>query len=69
MEGSNNTFVDKHNGFRRKRSTIDHDSSVTSITETRKLRKKETYSAFNDIKKANDLIDCDKLWTRIIDSG
>ena len=32
----NDKVTDEQNGFRRKRSTIDHVSSVTSLIETRK---------------------------------
>ncbi|CAG2196501.1 unnamed protein product [Mytilus edulis] len=42
---------DEQNGFRKDRNTIDHLLSVTSIIESRKLRKQSTYAAFIDFKR------------------
>ena len=47
---------DEQNGFRRERNTVDHLSSITSIIETRKLRKLSTFAAFIDFKKAYDSV-------------
>ena len=41
---------DTQNGFRKGRSTVDH--IVTSIIETRKLKRQPTFTAFIDFKKA-----------------
>ena len=63
----NNKIVDVQNGFRKKRSTIDHISSLTSIIETRKKMRLSTYCAFIDFRKAYDFINRDKLWQRLRD--
>ena len=43
--------------FVKGRSTIDHISSLTNIIETRKLKRKQTFVAFIDFRKAYDSID------------
>ncbi len=53
----NNLIHDEQNGFRKGRSTIDQVSTFTSIVETRKLKKQQTYTAFVDFSKAYDRID------------
>ena len=40
---SNGLMADEQNGFRKKRSTIDHISSLTSIIETRKKQKRQHF--------------------------
>ena len=57
------------NGFRKNRSTIDHAVSLTTIIETRKLRKKDTFAAFIDFKKAYDSIDRHKLFVKLASLG
>lgn len=52
----NNKIVDEQNGFRKKRSTVDHIWSLTNIIETRKKLNKATFCAFIDFKKAYDSI-------------
>ena len=37
---SNGLLADEQNGFRKKRSTVDHISSLTNIIETKKKQKK-----------------------------
>ena len=66
---SNGLMADEQNGFRKKRSTIDHISSLTSIIETRKKAKKATFCAFIDFKKAYDTINRTKLWHRLGSTG
>ena len=44
----NNIICDEQNGFRKSRSTLDHLSTVTSIIETRKAMKKDTFVSFID---------------------
>lgn len=60
---------DQQNGFRKGRSTIDQISSLTSIIETRKLKKLSTFVAFIDFKKAYDSIDRDILFRKLSDLG
>ena len=60
---------DNQNGFRKSSSTIDHLASLTSIIETRKLRKKDTFTAFIDFTKAYDSIDRGILFTKVLNFG
>ena len=62
---SNDKIVDEQNGFRKKRSTIDHLSSLTGLIDTRKKLKQSTFCAFIDFKKAYDSIDRDILWKKL----
>jgi len=64
-----NLLVDEQNGFRKGRSTIDHLSSLTNIIDTRKKKRKATFCAFIDFKKAYDSIDRSILWSRLEDIG
>ena len=48
--------VNKQNGFRKDRHTIDHILPLTNITDTRKKLKWSTFCAFIDFKKAYDTI-------------
>ena len=66
---SNNILADERNGFRSGRSTIDHISSLTNIIETRKLKRKQTFTAFIDFKKAYDSINRNLLWSKLEDLG
>ena len=65
----NNILHDEQNGFRKSRSTIDHLSSVTSIIETRKAMKKDTFVSFIDFSKAYDSIPRNILWSKLKDNG
>ena len=56
---------DEQNGFRKSRSCIDHLSSLTSIIDSRKALKKQTFAAFIDFKQAYDTINRDALWTKL----
>ena len=66
---NNGKLVDEQNGFREKRSTIDHLQSLTSIIDNRKKKKLSTFCAFIDFSKAYEYIDRDKLWFRLYDTG
>ena len=68
-ESDNNVLSDIQNGFRRGRSTIDHLSSLTTIVETRKLKRMSTYVAFIDFRKAYDGINRTLLFQRLTDIG
>lgn len=65
----NDKLTDFQNGFREKRNTIDHLSTVTSIIENRKAMKKSTFLAFVDFSKAYDTINRDLLWTKLKSYG
>ena len=56
---------DTQNGFRKGRSTVDHIVTLTSITETRTLKRQPTFTAFIDFKKADDAIDRTLLFTKL----
>ena len=68
----NSILADNQNGFRKHRSTTDHIISLTSLTsiiETRKLYKKDTFAAFIYFTKAYDSIDRGNLFTNLSDLG
>ena len=62
LEEQNEILHDAQNGFRKNRSTVDHISSLTSIIETRKLKRKSPFAIFVDFKKAYDAIDRSKFF-------
>ena len=66
---SNNVLVDEQNGFRKGRSTVDHICSLTSLLETRLKRKRSTFAAFIDFKKAYDSVNRSILWGKLIAVG
>lgn len=66
---SRHIIADEQNGFRKKRSTTDHISSLTSIIDTRKKLKQSTFCAFIDFRKAYDTINRTKLWRRLSEVG
>ncbi|MCG8033469.1 MAG: reverse transcriptase family protein, partial [Candidatus Thiodiazotropha taylori] len=66
---NNNILADEQNGFRSGRSTIDHISTLTNIIETRKLKRKQTFAAFIDFKKAYDSVNRTLLWSKLEDIG
>ena len=60
---------DEQNGFRKGRNTVDHISTLTTVIETRKLRKLSTYVAFIDFKKAYDWINRELLFCKLENLG
>lgn len=64
-ESAHNIISDNQNGFRKNRSTVDHIMTITSIIETRKLHKKDTFAAFVDFKKAYDSINRNLLFKKM----
>lgn len=62
-------LVDEQNGFRRKRSCIDHIYSLYSIVNNRKLKKLPTFVCFVDIRKAFDTVNRDCLWYKLYAIG
>ena len=55
---------DAQNGFRKGRSTIDHVLSLTNIIETRKCKRKSTFVAFTDFRKAYEAINRNLLFKK-----
>ena len=62
-------IVDEQNGFRKKRSCIDHLYSLTSIIRKRKQKGLHTFVAFFDMQKAFDSIDRSLLYYRLLSYG
>ena len=62
---STGKITDFQNGFREKRSTIDHLTTLTSIIENRKATKKSTFVAFIDFSKAYDNINRELLRNKL----
>ena len=60
---------DEQNGFRKDRSTIDHLYTLTTIIESRKLRKLSTFCAFIDFKKAYDMVNRSLLFAKLESLG
>ena len=65
----NNSIADEQNGFRKKRSCLDHITSVTSIIDSRKQLRKSTFCVYIDFSKAFDHIHRDMLWSKLKDLG
>ena len=61
-------IVDEQNGFRAERSTTDHLITVTTLIESRKLRRRPTYATFIDFKQAYDRIPRNLLFKKLIPS-
>ena len=64
-----NILHDAQNGFRKGRRTIDHVTSLTTLIETRKLKRKSTYAAFIDFRKAYDAINRNMLFKKLCEIG
>ena len=58
-------IVDEQNGFRKKRSCIDHLVSLSNTVESRKQMKRSTFVAYIDFKRAYDGIRRDKSWYKL----
>lgn len=61
----NNIIADEQNGFRKKRSCLDHISTRTTIIDSRKKIRKSTFCAYIDFSKAFDHIQRDMLWSKL----
>jgi len=51
-----NKLADEQAGFRKDRSTIDHLFVLTEVIRSRREKRKDTFCAFLDLKKAYDTI-------------
>ena len=51
-ENENTAICERRNVFSKGRSTIDHVQSITSIIETRKLKRQSIFATFIDFAKA-----------------
>jgi hypothetical protein len=66
---SNSLLAEEQNGFRKKRSCVEHLYTINNIVNTRKLSRKSTYTCFIDIKKAFDTVNRDCMWYKLIQLG
>ncbi|MCG8045103.1 MAG: reverse transcriptase family protein, partial [Candidatus Thiodiazotropha endolucinida] len=64
-----NILSDAQNGFRRDRSCQDHVYSLYSIINNRKLKRRDTFACFVDMKKAFDTVNRDCLWFKLLKAG
>ena len=64
-----NLLVDEQNGFRKKRTCIDHIYSLSTVIENRNKQKKDTYAAFIDLKKAFDTVSRELLEYKLLKNG
>lgn len=62
---ANDIIADEQNGFRKKRSCLDHIATLTTIIDARKKLKKATFCSFTDFSKAFDHIDRNMLWNKL----
>ena len=65
----NGLIAEEQNGFRSKRSCIDHIMSVVNIVESRIKKQHNTFAAFIDFKQAYDGIPRDLLWDKLENIG
>ena len=68
-ENENTVLCEPQNVFWKGRSTIDHVQSITSIIETRKLKRQSTFAAFIDFAKAYDSVNRDLYFQKLADLG
>lgn len=66
---TNDVLVEEQNGFRKKRSCLEHIYSLFNVVNTRKLKRSSTYVCFIDIKKAFDAINRECLWFKLMQLG
>ena len=62
-------LCDEQNGFRAKRSCLDHLYVVSTIVRNYKIKNKDVFACFVDMKKAFDLIDRNLLLAKLAISG
>ena len=65
----NELLAEEQNGFRKKRSCMDHIYSLISVIKNRKLKRQQTYVCFIDAKKAFDSVHRDLLWFKLAKIG
>ena len=68
-ETENSIIHDAQNWFRKDRRMIDQILSLTSIIDSRKLKRQSTFTAFIDFSKAYDCIDRNILFPKLQNLG
>ena len=66
---SENIYEDQQNGFRKKRSCLEHIYTLTTIIRNRKVQKLATFLCFIDFEKAFDRVDRKLLYYKLLKSG
>ena len=66
---NNNIVEDEQNGFRQKRSCLEHIYALYSVINKRKQEKQSTYICFVDARKAFDTVQRDCLWYKLMSVG
>lgn len=64
-----NVICDEQNGFRPKRSCLDHIYVQNSVVTTSIANKKEVYGCFVDFRQAFDRVDRNGLWYKVLLAG
>ncbi len=65
----NNILFDEQNGFRSKRSCVDHIFSINSIIQNKINERGNVFACFVDFRKAFDLLPRDLLLFRLLEYG
>ena len=65
----NNILEDEQNGFRKKRSCLEHIYVLSTIIKIRKAKKLSTFVSFVDFQKAFDTVDRNLLLLKIYQAG
>ena len=65
----NSVLANEQNGFRKKKSCLEHIYTLYTIVNDRKIARQNTYAAFIDLRKAFDNVDRDCLWYKLCRTG
>ena len=64
-----NIVVDEQNGYRKKRSVLDHLYSLYNVLNNRKNARLSTFACYIDLRKAFDNVNRDCLWFKLMNHG
>ena len=62
-------LADEQNGFRKRRSCLEHIYTLYSKVNNRKMSRLSTFACFIDLKKAFDSVQRDCLWYKLLSVG
>ena len=65
----NKLLVDEQNGFRQKRSFLEHIYSLYTIVNNRNVSRQSTYVGFVDFRKVFDTVQRDFVWYKLMKIG